>query len=520
MSNKDPMYVMTPEELELARENEEEARKIIELASLQLMRHRPFYGTLSAAMPVTESTQWLNTMATDGRNLFYSIEFVAGMTDKRKALVFARIDSMGRLSLAEKTKMKKYIDIFYRKKTAREIVFCIEHEIRHIVGEHIARGKGYDPDLFNFAADYYINISLIIEHMKPDSMGPGWFKDGKETDVKAFVGEWEFLQFLYVDKKYDGWVTEDIYADIVKNGIPHRPKGGSGDKGPKGADSHADSSGKIGGDAEGDRAEDESDDFGHGDVAEAMGTDLSKQPVLTKEQKNTNDSIMRRAIESAVKAAGKGAPPEARKFVDEMGSPKINYLKFLRRTLESLVKMNVSYRRLSRRSHSLTRSLRSGGLLPSHQSVGLPAALKAKTIRVHSFFDVSGSFTDDLLRPVRRELRGLCNMYDQFEITLAAWSTQLGNVKTYTKRNVKEMNDYKILSTGGTDPRCVFEYLDELKDQADQILVFTDGEFGDISKVKDWKRKYGKNTIWIILGRQHDWKPPFGKHIIFDTHVN
>lgn len=517
MSNKDPMYVMTPEELLLAQENEDEARKLIELASIQLMRHRPFYGTLIAAMPVQEATSWLNTMATNGRDLFYSVEFVAGMTDKRKGLVFARIDNNPRLSSKEKQKMKEYIDIFYRPKTAREIVFCLEHEIRHIVGEHISRGRGYDKDMFNFAADYYINISLIIEHMKQDSMGPGWFKDGKNTDIKAFKGEFEFLQFLYIDKKYDGWVTEDIYADLMKNGIP-KPQGG--DKGPKGGDAHTDSDGNMGGDQSDNRAEEEGDDFGQGDVQDAMGTDTTQQPKLTKEQQNANDSIMRRTIESAVKAAGKGAPPEARKFVDEMGSPKINYLKFLRRTLESLVKENVSYRRLSRRSHSLTRSLRQGGLLTSRQSVGLPAAMKAKTIRVHTFFDVSGSFTDALLRPVRRELRGICNMYDQFEITLAAWSTKLGNIKTYTKRNAKEMEDYRILTTGGTDPRCVFEYLDELKDPADQVLVFTDGEFGDISGVKDWKKKYGKNTIWIILGNQHDWKPPFGRHIIFDKHVN
>lgn len=508
--------IMSAEELELANARTDEAERIIEAASLQLMRYRPFYGVMLSSMPTVRATETINTMATNGRDIFYSPEFVAGMCDKRKAIVKSRIDRLIP-DPVKNAEMKEMIDVFYRKKTAKETALVLEHECDHVVSDHMYRGKCLDFDLFNIAADHRINTNAVMAHKDRSDMGSAWFPNGKNTVFKPDE-EFGFMKWGYCDFRFLDMYAEQIY-EILKKDQPTPPpssggKGGSSgsgeggkDKSPGGTDQHPNPDGSF-----------DKDEGGY--LSKAMGTDPSQVKELTNEQKNHNDTVMRRAIENGVQAAGKGAPPDARKFVEEAGKPKINYLRLLRRTIERLFKDNVSYRRLNRRSYSLTRSLRQAGHITARQTIGLPAYVKAKTIRANIWFDVSGSFNDSLLKPTIREIKGLCNQYEDFEVTLGCWSTQVGAIKSYTKANVKEISDYKITTTGGTDVSCVFNAMDELKEEVDQVVIYTDGYFSDVSKTKDWAKKYGKKTLWVILGRHgQDWKPPFGTAVDFDKYL-
>lgn len=504
---------MSPEELELANVRDDQARKLIEAASIQLMRYRPFYGTMLAHMPIINAVDWLSTAATDGRNIYYSPEFIAGMTDERKALVFSRIEQMFKGDGAKIKKMKDHITNFYRPKTAREVCFILQHEVRHVVADHASRGKGFEPNTYNIAADHYINCDLIVVHSGPSNIGPAWFPKGSKT-VFVPEEEWGFMASCYADFRFYGKTTEEIYDILMQEGAAKNP-------GLMGGDSHTDANGKMGGNSK--RASDEHGDGepSNGDVDDALGVDNNKQPKCSQQRKNANDSAMRHAIENAVKAAGSGAPPEARRFVDEAGAPKINYLRLIRKTVERLMKVSVSYRRPARRSFGLTRVLRKGGYITQRQSVILPGPVKGKTINCHIFFDVSGSFTDDLLGPTKREIRGLCSLYEDFRVTLACWSTKVGNIAVFDKDNVGLIKDYKISTTGGTDVACVFNKLDELKEDIDQVIIYTDGCFSDVSKTKDWAKKYGNKTLWVILGKgaAGEWVPPFGKAVMFDKYL-
>lgn len=510
--------IMSQQELELANARTEEAERLLEAASLQLMRYRPFYGVMLSSMPITRATSTINTMATNGRDLFYSPEFIAGMCSERRALVRARID-MHVKDAKENAEMKQMIDVFYRRKTAREVALVLEHECDHVVSDHMYRGKGFDHRLFNIAADHRINTNAVLAHTKRSELGSAWFPAGIKTEFDP-AEEFGFMKWGYCDFRFVDMYAEQIY-EILKKEQPEPPKGsddgqgGSGEggdgpqtNGPMGTDQHPDNNGSF------------SEEDGEDGLSKVMGTSPGDQKPLTKEQKNYNDTVMRRAIENAVTAAGKGAPPDARKFVEDAGKPKINYLRLLRRTIERLFKDNVSYRRLNRRSYSLTRSLQKSGHLTTRQTIGLPSHTKAKTIRAHIWFDVSGSFNDTLLKPTIREIKGLCNQYDDFEVTLGCWSTEVGGMATYTKKNVRDISDYKITTTFGTDVGCVFSAMDELKEDVDQVVIYTDGFFSDVSKVKDWATKYGPKTLWVILGRYgQEWTPPFGKAVDFDKYL-
>lgn len=514
--------IMSTEELEWANANTDEAEKLIEAASLQLMRFKPFYGVMLASMPVIRATETINTMATNGRDIFYSPEFIVGMCDNRKKAVFSRIDMF--ITDPKKNKeTKAMIEVFYRRKTAREVALVLEHECDHVISDHAHRGRGFDHALFNIAADHRINTNAVLAHTKANELGKAWFPAGEHTVFNPDE-EFGFMAYGYCDFRFVDMYAEQIY-EILKKEQPQPPSGGAGQgsgdggdggepqsgnnpgSGQKGVDQHCNPDGSM-------------DTDEAGELSQIIGTDPKAQKPLTQDQKNYNDTVMRRAIENAVQAAGKGAPADARKFVEEAGKPKINYLRLLRRTIERLFKDNVSYRRLNRRSYSLTRSLRRAGYLGSSQTIGLPSHTKAKTIRAHIGFDVSGSFNDALLAPTIREIKGLCNQYDDFEVTLFCWSTKVGEVKQYNKQNVKELSDYKINTTGGTDVSCVFNLLDKEKHEPDQIVIYTDGFFSDVSKTKDWAKKYGSKTLWVILGRHgSEWTPPFGNAVDFDKYL-
>ena len=121
-----------------------------------LLRH-PFFGNLATRMKLIDASNWCQTLATDGRNFYYNLEFV----DKLKP---------------------------------KEAEFGFAHEVLHNVFDHMGRREGRDPQLSNIAADYAVNQIL---------------KDEKIGEVPSFIK-------IFQDNKYRGWSYEQIYDDLYE----------------------------------------------------------------------------------------------------------------------------------------------------------------------------------------------------------------------------------------------------------------------------------------------------------------
>ena len=75
-------------------------------------------------------------------------------------------------------------------------------------------------------------------------------------------------------------------------------------------------------------------------------------------------------------------------------------------------------------------------------------------------------------------------------------------------------------SDGGTNVKCVFEYLSgktrvnkkfegtRVKDIS-CVLIFTDGCF--LNNYEEYKQYFGKKVIWVIPDSKFMFNPPFGK---------
>lgn len=95
-------------------------------ARTALLWDQPFFGTLAVQLLTVDATDHpdINTMATDGKHLFYHGPFVA-------------------------------------KLTKQELIFVLAHEVMHNALEHHIRRGSRDPELWNIACDFAINGELV-----------------------------------------------------------------------------------------------------------------------------------------------------------------------------------------------------------------------------------------------------------------------------------------------------------------------------------------------------------------------
>lgn len=136
-------------------------------ARTALLIDQPFFGTLAMRLQLVVDNS-IDTLNVNGKQVRYNETFVGGLTP-----------SLTKSALA--------------------------HEVFHCVLDHVGeagRGKGRDPEKWNWAADYVDNAMLKEAGLE---LGPGW---------------------LY-DPQYAGMTTEQVY-----NMIPTPPPRGSGGPGP------------------------------------------------------------------------------------------------------------------------------------------------------------------------------------------------------------------------------------------------------------------------------------------------
>ena len=143
--------------------SEIEKKKIVEklvTARIGLLLRHPFFGNLATRLALVDATDWLSTLATDGRKFYYNNDFV-------------------------------------NKLTPKECEFGFAHEVLHNVFDHMGRREHRDPQISNIAADYAVNQIL---------------KDERIGTVPTFIK-------IFQSDKYRGWSYEQIYDDVEQNSI-------------------------------------------------------------------------------------------------------------------------------------------------------------------------------------------------------------------------------------------------------------------------------------------------------------
>ena len=130
--------------------------KII-VARIGLLLRHPFFGNMATRLKIVDASDWCQTAATDGRNLFYSRPF-------------------------------------FEKLSPKEVEFVVAHEILHNVFDHISRTEGRNRGIWNAAIDYCVNGQLVRDRI-----------GDQPKDIKIFH-----------DPKHYGKSAEQVYDEIYE----------------------------------------------------------------------------------------------------------------------------------------------------------------------------------------------------------------------------------------------------------------------------------------------------------------
>lgn len=300
---------------------------------------------------------------------------------------------------------------FIKELPIENSVFAVCHEIGHAMWEHMARAKrfvdlGFDgkpfiPMLWNIAADFVINDLLVkakIGRIKLDADGkPEWLLDPKYTCDMA---------------------VEDVYRDLLKNGMPQSCKG--------------DGKGQMDGHI-----------FDLADIS---------------------DAELKRAIQTAAdtaKAMGK-LPAELERFAEQLLAPQITWQELLRTTVVTTT---------SRDTNSWARPHRRR-LVGQGIYLARPAAYGCDDIVVA--VDTSGSIGDAEIQVFLSELADIIRTCKPERVHLLGADSRVASVEELPGDVDIASNPPKVKGGGGTDFNPAFEWVEESGIVPDAFVYFTD----------------------------------------------
>jgi predicted metal-dependent peptidase len=355
-----------------------------------------------------------------------------------------------------------YNSEFINKLPQKQLEFLVGHEVLHVVYDHMGRSGSRDKRLFNVAADYCVNADLIDQRI------------GEKITV---------VPILY-DSKYNGWSAEEVYDDLYENA----EKIDISDLLDQMLDEHIDE----------DKTPDNGDGSGKGEGKEEDGNKPSK---LSEEEKKALRDEIREAVLNAAQAAGAGnLPAGVKRLIKDLTNPQLNWRELIRQQIQSLVKNDYTWMRPSRRSW--------------HMDAVFPGTNFAETIDVCVAIDSSGSMSDEMLRDILSEIKGIMQAFDDFKLQIWSFDTEVYGHKLFTPDNIDEIDAYNVEGGGGTDFDANWEFMKSNDIQPKFFVMFTDGYPG-----AGWGDENYCDTLFVIHG-SNSIKAPFGLTAYYELEKN
>ena len=356
---------------------------------------------------------------------------------------------------------------FMRKLDDKMLAFVIMHETMHKAFRHLSVYRklfDIDPSLTNCAADYVINLYLV--QMDPQ---------GKWLTFPVIDGKRAGL----LDQKYAGLNTKQVW-DMLREEEKQKPKGGKSEDGDDEGDS---------GQAQGPGGAGDNQVQGNGGFDEHLWGEaktFSKEDEVT--QAKEIDRALRQGQAAAAKLAGQGSN-NLNKELGELLEPQVDWKEVLREFVQSTCanKDTSSWRKINRRLIG--------------QGLYMPSLIGESVRHIVVGPDASGStfFTPTTIPTFLSEVKAALDAVSPELVHLIYWDTKVTGVEEYDASNRDSLaTSTKITGGGGTDPRCVENYLKEEKIKPECIIMLTDGF------VPNWGTDWdGVPILWVIAGH-HD----------------
>ncbi len=185
------------------------------------------------------------------------------------------------------------------------------------------------------------------------------------------------------------------------------------------------------------------------------------EPMSEEDRRMLRDEI-RAAVMQAAKAAGAGnTPAGVRRMLKDLTEPQMDWREILQMKLKSIIKNDFTWMRCSRKAQA------SGFYLPGQKDQERAEAAVA--------IDASGSMTQEMLRDLLSEVKGIMEQFTDFKLQVWSFDTQVYNLQTFTPDNLNDIDEYDIQGGGGTDFMCNWEFMKDNEIQPERFIMMTDG---------------------------------------------
>ena len=348
-----------------------------------------------------------------------------------------------------------YNSEFVNNLPLKQLEFLVGHEVLHAVYDHMGRRGNRDPKLWNIADDYCVNWDLVEQRV------------GDKIPIALY------------DQKYKGMSAEEVYDDLYENA----DKINIDDLMKRLLDEHLD-----GNPSDGD-----------GEDGEGGNKPGNGRPKLSEQEKKEIRDEIKEAVLAAAQASGAGnLPGGVKRMIKDLIEPVMDWRELLQQQIESTVKSDFTWARPSRRSW--------------HMDAVMPGMKPGEQIDVVIGIDTSGSITDKDLKAFLSEIQGIMEAYDEYRITVMGWDTEVHNVGVFNSDNLEDIGSFEPGGGGGTDPHCVWKYLQDNDIEPKKLIMFTDFCFFGWSPEE--VEQYC-DTVWIIKGNKSA-EPEFGVYAHYE----
>ncbi len=348
---------------------------------------------------------------------------------------------------------------FIKKLSVKKLEFLFAHEILHCVFDHFGRLGSRNPKLANIAQDYAVNQILVDERIGE-----------KITEVN-----------ICYDSKYRGMAWEEIY-DILYDQAEKIPMEQLLKMLGEQLDEHI-------------KEGDEGSGGGNGDEESEGGG--KGRPGMTKEEAQAIKDEIKNAMIQAAAAAGAGKTPAGiMRMIKNLTEPKMDWRQLVQQEIQSIVRNDYSFSRPNRKAW--------------HSGAILPGMKEATTIDVAIAIDMSGSIGMDDAGTFLSEIHGIMDQYEDFNINLWCFDTDIYNHQAITHDNSEDLISYEPQGGGGTDFEVNFTFMEENDIRPKKFIMFTDGY-----PCGSWGPEDYCDTIFIVKGNTSA-EAPFGQTVIYE----
>jgi predicted metal-dependent peptidase len=353
-----------------------------------------------------------------------------------------------------KMEKKPYFGMVYNIETTCHTFAVGGLTTHNCVYDHLGRRGGRDPKIWNMANDFIVNWVL------------------KDQDVGTMPASG-----LYDAKFDDSWHSEILYEHLIKNSVTVQMT----------LDEHLEL-GLDGGKEEGKTKGNNPD--GSVDVT-VIGRD--GPPKLTEEDLARIRNDLKAAIIQTAQSVGAGKIPAGiRRMISDLIEPKMDWRALLDAHIRSCVKDDYTFQKPGRR----TWGAQGDFVFPSQNFMN--------TIDIAVSIDASGSMSEEMLRDILSEVKGIMQTFRDFKLRLWTFDTKVYNEKEFTPENLDEIDTYDLGGGGGTLFECNWEYMKSEGIEPQRFVMFTDGYPNS-----SWGEEFYCDTLFVIHGNTSI-EAPFG----------